>query len=124
MSLKTATALLSTGSAVACTVWAGTYLMRYNSWQPSHEQYLGDGIRMLGAALAFASVPVIMVIAWGIGQFRRAAAASGLSPLQLAIVKWIGMEAVHVAWHEHNEHEADELTASVMGPKERKDPWS
>lgn len=122
MKLKTYLILGSVVTGLGLTIWSAAYLLNYSSWQ--HPAYLNDGIQLFGLALVCFAVPAFMAIMWGLRAFWRAAAASGLSPLQLAIIKWVGMEAVHLAWHEHNERVAAELTASVMGPVERKDPWS
>jgi hypothetical protein len=122
MKLKTHLILGSILAGLACTVWSAVYLLNYSSWQ--HPAYLNDGIQLFGLALLFFAVPVIMAVMWGIRAFWRAAAASGMTPFQMAIAKWFAMEAVHLYWHEHNEQEAARLTESVMGPAERKDPWA
>lgn len=119
---------LSTAIGTGCvigggivTIFAGIHLMNYSPWQ--HPQDLTTGVQLLGVALALFGVPAVMIAIWALRQFRQAAAASGLTPLQMAIARWFAMEAIHLAWHEHNEREAERLTESVMGPVVRKNPW-
>lgn len=121
MKQTTAAVIVCIIAGTISAIVAGVYLMSYTPWQ--HPQYLTSGVQFLGVALIFFAVPAVMAVIWGLRQFRRAAAASGLTPFQMAIARWFAMEAIHLYWHEHNEREAQRLTDSVMGPAERRDPW-
>jgi hypothetical protein len=120
--MKTATtvALGSAAGSAASVVMAAVEGLRYSPW--GDPGALDLMVRLVAAALLLAVFPAALLVVTAARQFGRAARASGLTPLQMALGEAVVMTAVDYAWHEHNVREAARLTDSVMGP-ERTGLW-
>lgn len=70
----------------------------------------------LGAAAAVMfSVIVVRLAVWFVREVIKVQRASGLTPMQMALLEGAAMEGAHLLWAEHNRRVDAELSISVMG---------
>lgn len=117
---KTAVILISIAGLLTSWITAVAAGLNYSAW--ADPGALTIAVRWFFAGLLFLVVLIALLVISAFRKFRRTAAASGLSPWQLALGEAAVIAVADYAWHEHNRRESAKLTKSVMGP-ERTELW-